>query len=56
MAKVTVTIEDTEDGQIGIETQIDPPARPNDQMTPAMSFAFKMIELASDHFGAEASE
>lgn len=55
MAKVIITIEDSEDGKVEMFTQFDEGMKPSDPMTPAMAFAFKMLETASE-FADEAAK
>lgn len=45
MSKVTITIEDTEDGTVSIELDFDPPGQGSEDATPAQYTALRMIQI-----------
>lgn len=44
MAKITITLEDAEDGEIVLQTTTDPPLRKGDSPTPAQRVLMEMLQ------------
>ena len=49
MAKVIITFEDVEDGQVKVSMNFDPPADQNDPPTPAQGVAMVAVQAATNH-------
>lgn len=51
MSKVIITIEDTQDGLVGLTTEFDPPITTDESLlnvTPAQSFALVVLKAIQD--------
>lgn len=53
MAKVTIVIEDTEDGEIRVEADFTPVITRPDEATPAHIAAVSLLDSAAKLLGAE---
>lgn len=43
---ITIVLKDTADGEVDMEITIDPPALPDENMSPASNIALRMIRTA----------
>ncbi len=58
MAKATITIEDTDDGEVNVKLHFDPPVDNQDpeNNTTAQCLAASAVEFLADQFGGEAQD